>query len=156
MGRLRESSARITPRERSCSTAIFRGALCLPEISVSDLNAIIFAFLERNTGVFVLKAGRALPWPDSYPTFQRGIFSLASPEQQPSRVYPGWKAGAAQSAWLPRVRCCPSCSPELLKHLSALRLRWIIPLGKADLSTGPHERVRGGLRYVLLTLTRLC
>lgn len=101
--------------ECGCSTAIFRGVIRLPEISVSDLNGITFSFLERNTDVFVLEAGRSLSWPDSYRTFRHGIFLLASLEQQQSCVYPGWKTGSTQSVWLPGVRCCPSCPPELLK-----------------------------------------
>lgn len=48
-----------------------------------------FLCLERNTDVFALEAGRSLCWPDSYQSFQHGIFVLASPEQRQPGVYPG-------------------------------------------------------------------
>lgn len=103
--------------------------------------------------MFVLKAGRSLSWPDSYHTFQHGIFLLASLEQQQPCVYPGWKTGGTQSVWLPGVRCCPSWSPELLKvimfeHSPALLNRLTL---KVDLSIGLRELFREGLPYILFT-----
>lgn len=63
--------------------------------SGSDPNGTVFSCLERNTDVFALEAGRSLSWPDSYQSFQHGIFLLASPEQQQTGVYPGGAAGGS-------------------------------------------------------------
>lgn len=63
--------------------------------SGSDPNGTVFSCLGRNTDVFALEAGRSLCWPDSYQSFQHGIFLLASPEQQQLGVYPGWAAGSS-------------------------------------------------------------
>lgn len=92
--------------------------------------------------MFVLKAGRSPSWPDSYRTFQHGMFLLASPEQQRCRVYPGWNRRyprglvPAGDAGLPAR---PSRSTW--SYLGTLRLHYVI-FSKAELSMGPQELLR--------------
>lgn len=77
------------------SRAVLLHASLIPKKSGSDPSGTVFPCLERNTDVFSLEAGRSLPWPDSYQSFQHGIFLLASPEQQQLGVYPGWAGSSS-------------------------------------------------------------
>lgn len=96
VGRMRlfdEKDMKIT---RVSGAVLFHASL-ISKKSVSDPNGTISSCLERNTDVFSLEAGRSLSWPDSYQSFQHGMFLLASPEQQqhlPS-VYPGWAGSSS-------------------------------------------------------------